>query len=277
MTNPSSMDNPVPVNTDATYEGIPMGDHPLEIAARRGIGPLSQLASENWHGQAKPCVSCGLLVMRDQRQCDHCGQDLSDGMMEKMKAHAGPWYVLEHLRPFPGVSLERIVRQINRGVLTETSIIRGPATDFQWRFAVETPGICRHFGKCWKCHCDVGSNDLHCQRCLAYLEWADGAAAPTGPRVAVAPTNEGGGVLSNAAPAGIAPTYTPPAEPAVAGPRNSNLQALSSALGHANAKRREQNLDDPPRVGGIRAIWIAIVIIAAFVAVLVYLSGVRSG
>ena len=100
-----------PVNADPESE-LPPGDHPLEIAARRGIGPLSPQAEEVWHGNAKPCVSCGLLVLRDQRECDQCGQDLGDDMLAKMRAHAGPWYVLEHLHPFPGVSLERVIRQI---------------------------------------------------------------------------------------------------------------------------------------------------------------------
>lgn len=256
---------------EAATDQLPMGDHPLEVAARRGIGPLSTLANEHWHGQAKPCVSCGLLVMRDQRQCDHCGQDLSDVMLEKMRAHAGPWYVLEHLRPFPGVSLERIIRQINRGVLTETSIIRGPFTDFQWRFAVETPGICRHFGKCWKCHKDVSSSDLHCQHCLAYLEGVD---------------KNGGALPASEAGSHVTPALTPAPTPAAgmaanrpiresAKASNQNLQALSQALGHAEARRRDQNLDDPPRVGGIRAIWIAMFIIAVFVGVLLFLSSTR--
>ncbi len=155
--------------TDDPNGELPPGDHPLEIAARRGIGPLSPQAQEVWHGNARPCVSCGLLVLRDQRECDHCGQDLSDEMLAKMRVHAGPWYVLEHLRPFPGVSLERIIRQVRRGVLTETSIIRGPATDFQWRFAGETPGVCRYFGKCWSCHRPVTGSDSYCPACLVYL------------------------------------------------------------------------------------------------------------
>ena len=73
---------------------LPPGNHPLEIAARRGIGPLSPLAGEIWHGRAEPCVSCGQLVHRGASECDGCGQDLSQAMLEKMRTHAGPWYVL---------------------------------------------------------------------------------------------------------------------------------------------------------------------------------------
>ena len=148
---------------------IPTGDHPLEVAARRGIGPLSPRGHTVWHGESTPCVSCGQLVRRGAVECEDCGQDLSEEMIEKMRAHAGPWYVLEHLRPFPGVSLERIIKQIRRGLITEVSIVRGPTTDYQWRFAVETPGLCRHFGKCWHCHHSVSPSDTYCPACLSYL------------------------------------------------------------------------------------------------------------
>lgn len=149
----------------------PPGDHPLEIAARAGIGPLSPLGEQAWHGYTAPCVSCGQLVQRSAVACDHCGQDLSDDMLETMRRHAGPWYVLEHVRPFPGVKLERVIRQILRGVLTETSIIRGPATEYQWRFAGETPGFCRYFSRCWKCHRHVAQTELYCPACLSYLDF----------------------------------------------------------------------------------------------------------
>ena len=148
------MDHPepsAPEELSGTFDreaDLPPGNHALEVAARQGIGPLSALGRETWHGRALPCVSCGQLVARNAPVCDHCAQDLSKEMLAKMAAHAGPWDVLEHVRPFPGVSLERIVRQIRRGLITETSIIRGPSTDFQWRFAVETPGLCRYFGRC---------------------------------------------------------------------------------------------------------------------------------
>ena len=148
----------------AAFDDLPPGNHPLEVAARRGFGPLSNAVQDAWHGHAIPCVSCGQLAYREDNECEHCGQDLSEEMLEKMRAHAGPWYVLEHVRPFPGVSLERIVRQIKRGVLTETSIVRGPATQHQWRFAVETPGLCRYFGRCWHCHEEIAPEQHYCPR-----------------------------------------------------------------------------------------------------------------
>ncbi|MBI1825411.1 MAG: zinc ribbon domain-containing protein [Planctomycetes bacterium] len=158
-------------------DDLPPGNHALEVAARRGFGPLSSQGKNIWHGEATPCVSCGQLVERGAATCEDCGQDLSDEMVDKMRQHAGPWFVLEHIRPFPGVSLERIVRQIRRGFVTETSIVRGPATDFQWRFAVETPGLCRYFGKCWRCHHGVSATDTYCPNCLSHLAFESTRAA----------------------------------------------------------------------------------------------------
>lgn len=235
-----------PTDLDATAEPPP-GNHPLEVAARRGIGPLSPLGQVIWHGEARPCVSCGHLVLRSQRECDHCGQDLGDRMIEKMRAHAGPWDVFEHLRPFPGVSLERIIRQIRRGVLTETSIVRGPATDFQWRFAVETPGLCRYFGRCWNCHGKVSPSDTRCTACFEHLSFEK-------PRP----------VAMEAGAAGRTTDATPLL--------TKKLQELTAALDESPVQRRDSIQDAPPRIGGIRVKWVCAALLVLVAAILLVTS-----
>jgi len=142
---------------------------------------LSPLAEEAWHGQAMPCVSCGQLVRRGGQVCPACGQDLSERMLGIMRAHSGPWYVLEHVRPFPGVSLERLLRQIRRGVLTQTTIVRGPSTAHQWRFAAETPVLSKYLGCCWSCHARVRESDKQCPACGVHLNGDVDAALPVRP------------------------------------------------------------------------------------------------
>ncbi|MGB2984722.1 MAG: hypothetical protein WBE26_02470 [Phycisphaerae bacterium] len=237
---------------------LPPGNHALEIAARRGIGPLSPYRREVWHGEARPCVSCGQLVLRDATECDYCGQDLSEQMLEKMRAHAGPWYVLEHVRPFPGVSLERIVRQIHRRLITETSIIRGPSTDFQWRFAVEAPGLCRYFGRCWHCHGQVSPSDTYCQHCLAHLSFEKPRtppAVPPGPGTA-RPLTE--------------PDETLPSTP------TDELKELSAAVCKAALPSNEAVWDEPPRIAGIRATWVVVGFLIVVIVALMFLTGSRS-
>lgn len=262
-------------------DDLPPGNHPLEVAARRGFGPLSPLGKDEWHGWAKPCVSCGQLVRREAPVCDFCAQDLSSSMLEKMRAHAGPWYVREHVRPFPGVDLERIVRQIRRGLITETTIVRGPSSDHQWRFAVEIPGLCRYFGRCWNCHDKVTPSDTYCQHCLAYLSFEQPKARST------SPSSLGGEDTRAASPAGA--TEMPPvrhagavppipdmpseAEPAASDDR---LRQLSEVLGRADLPSHRPEWDEPPRIAGIRATWVAAVLLLAVIVLLTWLTQTRT-
>ena len=267
----------VPDSEPAAFDDLPPGNHPLEVAARRGFGPLSNAVQDAWHGHATPCVSCGQLVYREDTECEHCGQDLTEEMLEKMRAHAGPWYVLEHVRPFPGVSLERIVRQIKRGVLTETSIVRGPATQHQWRFAVETPGLCRYFSRCWHCHEQITPEQHYCPACLCNLDSDERISAarvpppppsPTStvPAIAHAPTS----AHTNVGPPRRA---TPPAAPAR--PTSSELAELSQVVSAAEVTRHEPATDTVPRVGRIPVIWIATLLVLGVIVAIVAVAHLR--
>lgn len=296
-------------------DSVPPGNHALEVAARAGFGPLSALAQTQWHGQGVPCVSCGQLVRRDDAACEHCGQDLSEEMIRKMRQHAGPWFVLEHVRPFPGVSLERIVRQIRRGLITETSIVRGPSNDYQWRFAVETPGLCRYFGKCWCCHSPVSLSDAYCSRCLHYLSFekprtpaqvpamgeinaAPAVAAVVPPRAGSAAAQPGMIAAAEVAHAAGRGTGAPtgdvvkpipgripinPARPeqqplarAAAIPQTADLARLSAAVRESRAAHVRGDWDQPQRVGGVNVAWIAALLIIGTVVALLLISRARS-
>lgn len=145
-------------------------EHPLVAAARAGFGPLSGRAGGVWHGDSTPCVSCARLNSRSAEVCIHCGQDLSQDMLQRMGKHSGPWFVYDNLRPFPGVSLERIIRQIKRGVLGRTAIVRGPTTFYQWRYATESPLLARLLGHCWNCQSAVTEQERYCPQCKVTLE-----------------------------------------------------------------------------------------------------------
>ncbi|MCH8964839.1 MAG: zinc ribbon domain-containing protein [Planctomycetes bacterium] len=161
---------PEPAASDISTTPDSEADHPLTVAARNGIGPLSARSREVWHGQSAPCASCAQLNDREAQRCAHCGQDLSAPMLEKMAKHSGPWFVYDNVRPFPGVSLERIVSLIRRGALQPTSIVRGPTTRYQWRYAIEAPIISRHLGRCWRCQATVILDDSACPECNVVLQ-----------------------------------------------------------------------------------------------------------
>lgn len=284
MTSVNTTPDSAPLSTDE----LPPGDHPLEIAARKGIGPLSPIGRFAWHGDATPCVSCGQLVRRADTECAECGQDLRPEMLDKMRAHAGPWYVLEHVRPFPGVSLERIVRQIRRGLITQTSIVRGPATDYQWRFAVETPGLCRYFGRCWNCHGDVTSRDSYCVACLSHLTYEKPkgrALSDAGPLAAA--LSEPEPRSEDDIPAGLAgigvrdrvsPDVTHRADTVrvSSAPRPSELSALTEAVKQLDRGPHSAVLVEPPRVLGVRATWVVVALLAAMIVTVLIIAQWRA-
>jgi RNA polymerase subunit RPABC4/transcription elongation factor Spt4 len=257
----------------------PSGDHALEVAARRGIGPLSPRGREVWHGGAKPCVSCGQLTLREAKVCDHCGQDLSDEMIGRMLAHAGPWYVLEHVRPFPGVSLERIIRQINRGLIEPTTIVRGPETGHQWRFAVETPGLCRFFGRCWNCHELVSGTDEYCAACTSDLCFQfQRAASPrpgaanTTPRSSRSAVDRVPRSVATSAPDALAAPGTAFKDVGWEAPEPDELRQLSAALEDVPAPAYDPEEDAVPRVAGVRPFWVLAALVLLVIVVLVLVA-----
>ena len=221
---------------------VPPGNSAVEIAARKGFGPLSALANQAWHGDARPCVSCGELVRRGAMRCESCGEQLSSEMLERLRAHAGPWYVLEHVRPFPGVTCERLVRQIRRGVLTRMTIVRGPTTDHQWRFAGETPGLCQHLGVCWNCQGGVSMERDTCPACgveLGELTDETGAGQPA--------VRTGGPVPAEAAEA-------------------ADIRELQNVV--KKVPRTTKLEQDAPRIGAVKASWVVAAIVIVLVSVL---------
>ncbi|MCH7719466.1 MAG: hypothetical protein IH988_00550 [Planctomycetes bacterium] len=225
---------------DARYSNLSV----LETAAQRGIGPLSDLGRRVWHGESIPCISCGELVARSASQCQLCGQDLSQAMADRMRAHAGPWYVMEHVRPFPGVTLERLIRQAKRGVLVRTTIVRGPTTEHQWRFAAETPGLSRFVGCCWQCQSDVKPQAHTCASCSADLLPAATAGEAN---------------LPGDSPGDIAP----------------ELAELTAALQRSNAAIASHAPDDSGRIGPIRAGWVIGALVIFLIVAVVYLARIR--
>jgi hypothetical protein len=162
-------------------------------------------------------------------------------MLDRMRANAGPWFVFEHVRPFPGVNLELIIRQIRRRVLTEASIVRGPATHYQWRFAVETPGLCRYFGRCWRCHEQVSPSESQCSKCHAFLG------------------------------------FEPPRPKSATAKLTTELRALSAAVDQVEPPAQEAIWDEPPKIGRISATWIVAILFVIAILALLWFTRLRAG
>ncbi|MCA9290744.1 MAG: hypothetical protein KDA25_06425 [Phycisphaerales bacterium] len=113
------------------------------------------------------CPYCGHAQSASER-CSACR-----GRFEPLSRRAthnamGPWFVRDLNRPFqPGLSYEMIVREIDRGRITGTSIVRGPTTRQFWTIARRVPGIAHLCGYCHECDGKVDPSELRCPRCQA--------------------------------------------------------------------------------------------------------------
>jgi hypothetical protein len=73
-------------------------------------------------------------------------------MRQATKARIGPWYVLQTRNPAaPGMKLATLQALVRKGLVTPTSIVRGPTTHQLWKTAARVKGLSRELGRCYGC------------------------------------------------------------------------------------------------------------------------------
>jgi hypothetical protein len=78
----------------------------------------------------------------------------------------GPWFVRDPRRPFqPGCSYETLVKLVERGQVTNHSLLRGPTTKQFWTIAKRVPGVAHLLGYCHQCDASVDPGDHGCHAC----------------------------------------------------------------------------------------------------------------
>jgi hypothetical protein len=111
------------------------------------------------------CPYCGEAQPAGER-CRACG-----GLFEPLSRQAthnamGPWFVRDPGKPFhPGCSYETLVKMIDRGQVTKTSVVRGPTTKQYWTVARRVPGVAHLLGYCPACDASVDPEDHGCHVC----------------------------------------------------------------------------------------------------------------
>lgn len=111
------------------------------------------------------CPYCGETQPAGER-CRACA-----GLFEPLSRQAthndmGPWFIRDPFRPFqPGCSYETIIKLIERGQITKTSILRGPTTKQFWTIARRAPGVAHLLGYCHSCDAPVDVEDHGCPAC----------------------------------------------------------------------------------------------------------------
>jgi hypothetical protein len=111
------------------------------------------------------CPYCGDTQPQRER-CRACG-----GLFEPLSRLAthnamGPWFIRDPARPFqPGCSYDTMVQLVERGRVTQYTIIRGPTTRQFWTIARRVPGVAHLFGVCHECGSKADVHDHQCPAC----------------------------------------------------------------------------------------------------------------
>ncbi|MEM7228256.1 MAG: hypothetical protein AAF432_05495 [Planctomycetota bacterium] len=111
------------------------------------------------------CPYCGDTQGASDR-CRACG-----GLFEPLSRQAthnamGPWFLRDPEQPFrPGCSYDTLLMLVDRGVVTKTTIVRGPTTKQFWTVARRVPGLAHRLGCCHECSTPVDPTDHGCHAC----------------------------------------------------------------------------------------------------------------
>lgn len=112
------------------------------------------------------CPYCGHAQQHTSDRCGSCGGYFDLLSRRVTQQYMGPWFVRDEENPFqPGRSYDVLSRDIARGKLKPTTILRGPTTRQFWALARNVPGISHLLGYCWKCGEHVPKESASCPKC----------------------------------------------------------------------------------------------------------------
>jgi hypothetical protein len=136
-----------------------------------------------WLGDKAPCVYCGQVVPRSEDRCPHCRASFSLAVRKASREVLGPWYYLDPRNPSGrGVTLETLIKMIEKGRIRADSIVRGPTTHQDWMYAAEAPRLAKYLGMCPHCFAEAKPEDTYCTRCQLNMN-----TRPAEPRPGVPP------------------------------------------------------------------------------------------
>jgi len=119
----------------------------------------------------KTCPYCGHDIPEAATICRYCEEPLDARARRRQKKRAGDWSLLSaRASATRGVSFRQMVEWVADGTVNENSSVSGPTTEFQWRFACETPRLSKYLGVCYQCGSPVKSSDAVCAACRVNLD-----------------------------------------------------------------------------------------------------------
>lgn len=112
------------------------------------------------------CPYCGHAQHDPADRCTACGGFFDPLSRKVSQQHMGPWFIRDSKMPFrPGCSYDVIVKQVERGRIKPTTIMRGPTTRQYWSIARNVPGVAHLLGYCHECGHRVDPKDAQCPKC----------------------------------------------------------------------------------------------------------------
>lgn len=112
------------------------------------------------------CPYCGNTQTEPEDRCAACGGFFDPLSLKVTQQHMGPWFVRDRNNPFrPGCTYEVLVKQIEKGKIKPTTIIRGPTTRQFWSVARHVPGVANLLGYCHHCGTHVEPSAESCSNC----------------------------------------------------------------------------------------------------------------
>lgn len=162
------------------------------------------------------CPYCGNAQTAPEDRCAGCGGFFDPLSLKVTQQHMGPWFIRDRNAPFrPGCSYEVLVKQIEKGKVKATTILRGPTTRQFWSVARNVPGVAHLLGYCHACGAHCQKTDENCSECgevfFAPKLRDNLGLAPLGSDISTRTTLSGTGSYPAMVAAG-----TGPARPAVA-------------------------------------------------------------
>ncbi len=112
------------------------------------------------------CPYCGNTQTQPDDRCAGCGGYFDQLSLKVTQQHMGPWFIRDRHNPFrPGCTYDVLVKQIQKGKITPTTILRGPTTRQYWSVARHVPGVAHRLGYCHACGARVEPTDQTCSHC----------------------------------------------------------------------------------------------------------------
>ena len=157
-------------NTTLTFkEGEPSEDELRPPGEEESQGISLKPETQEQKDLFSKCQSCGKIFRGEGTLCPSCRELPSEKEAPPQKE--GLWSVLgEGTETLTGLAFEQLLQMVKLGEIGRYTTVKGPTTDYQWKYASETPRLCRYLNICYNCGARVETRQTFCHICGGDLD-----------------------------------------------------------------------------------------------------------